>query len=145
MVRGKEITPAIRAQVDMMHCMNVKYRDIAKELKISVAAAYKTVKRIEELQSFASRSKSGRRKVTSERDDRLIARIVKNSPKASSLAVKLRLPETLWNVSTRTIRRRLFDNGLKSYTPARKPKLSAKNIKYRVLFCKKYKNWTKRD
>jgi len=61
MVRGKEITPAIRAQVDIMRRINVKYRDIAKELKNSVAAAYKTVKRIEELQSFASRSRSGRR------------------------------------------------------------------------------------
>jgi len=145
MVRGKEITPEVRAQVDILRQTGLKYRDIAQKLKISVAAAYKTVKRIEELQSFASRKRSGRRKVTTERDDRLISRIVKNSPKASSLSVKVRLPKTLCNVSTRTIRRRLFDNGLKSYTPARKPKLSAKNINDRLLFCKKYQNWTKRE
>jgi hypothetical protein len=36
----------------------------------------------------------------------------------------------------------LFTVGLKSYRPARKPKLSPKNIKDRLTFCKKYQDWT---
>jgi len=33
--------------------------------------------------------------------------------------------------------------GLKSYTPAKKPKLSAKNIKDRLAFCRKYQHWSR--
>jgi len=49
-------------------------------------------------------------------------------------------------VSTRTVRRRLLvDFKLPSRRPAKKAKLSKKNIKDRLAFCRKYKNWTKAD
>ena len=44
--------------------------------------------------------------------------------------------------SCRTIRRRLFDIGLKSYRPAKKPELLKKNVADCIAFCQKYKAWT---
>src|SRR5688572_22898047 len=44
--------------------------------------------------------------------------------------------------SNRTIERRLFDVGLQSYRPARKSNLSPKNIKDRLTFGHKCKQWT---
>ena len=44
--------------------------------------------------------------------------------------------------SVRTIQRRLFKSGLKSFRAARKPLLSPKNIWDRIAFCRKYESWT---
>jgi hypothetical protein len=38
-----------------------------------------------------------------------------------------------------------LDNGLVSRRAAKKPLLSKKNIKDRLKFCKKYKDWTTED
>uniref|UniRef100_A0A8C1PF19 Transposase Tc1-like domain-containing protein n=1 Tax=Cyprinus carpio TaxID=7962 RepID=A0A8C1PF19_CYPCA len=44
--------------------------------------------------------------------------------------------------SAHTVRIRLLDNGLVSRRAAKKPLLSKKNIKNRLKFCRKYKDWT---
>ena len=86
--------------------------------------------------------KTGRPRVTSERTDNLIKRIVTKQPTTSSTQISSELPLTS-SVSCRTIRRRLHDElDLKSYRPAPKPLLSAKNIRDRVSFAKKYRHFT---
>lgn len=142
---NKELSSECRAQAVILRKNGLCYQEIAKKLGVSYCAVYKAVKRYQELQSFVSRKRSGRPRCTSAQDDRTIARIVKMSPKASSLQVLTRLPRGPRNISTRTIRRRLFDSGLKSYTPAKKPRLSPKNIADRLVFCRKYEKWTAAD
>ena len=73
--------------------------------------------------------------------DRKLIQMAKRSPRSSSTKIKAQLPQSA-AVSTRTIRRRLLDAGLKSCRPAKKPLLSSKNIKDRIAFCEKYHNWT---
>lgn len=145
MGRKKEVANEVRAQAVILRGMGLNYMNIAKKLKISYTAAYEAVRRHRDTGSYGSRKRSGRPKVTTPNDDRIISRIVKKSPKASSVGVLVRLPPNMRHVSTRTIRRRLFDTGLKSYRPAKKPNLSAKNIADRLRFCKKYQSWTATD
>ena len=71
----------------------------------------------------------------------MIVRMCKRSPRSSSTKIQAQLPQCEV-VSKRTIRRRLFDHGLKARRPAKKPLLTRKNIKDRVAFCRKYKHWT---
>ena len=145
MGRGRELTSEIRAQAVILRKQGLTYRDIMKKLHVSLCAVHAAVKRCEETHKYVSKKRSGRPRVTTPQDDRTIERIVKKSPKASSLAVLVRLPPEVRNISTRTIRRRLFDGGLKSHVPARKPGLSAKNIADRIRFCKQFRNWTEKD
>src|SRR5215469_16323508 len=64
------------------------------------------------------------------------------SPTASSINIAGQLPSV---TSTRSVRRRLLvDFQLASRRPAKKAKLSAKNIKDRVAFCRKYRMVEKR-
>jgi len=143
MVRSKELTSEKRAQIVILHKERQSSRTIAKKLSVSQTAVVKALKRFEEQKDFKSRSRSGRPKLTSVRMDIAIVKAAKFSPRASASAIQARLPASeRGKPSTRTIRRRLFDAGLKSYRPARKPKLSAKNIKDRIAFCKKYQAWT---
>lgn len=54
------------------------------------------------------------------------------------IALEMRSP-----VSSRTVRRRLLTEfNLPSRRPARKPRLTAKNIKDRLRFCRVYRQWT---
>jgi transposase len=145
MGRAKELRCEIRAQAIILRKQGLTYREIKEKLKVSLCAVYAAVKRYEETHKYVSKIRSGRPRVTTIQDDRTIERIVKKSPKASSLAVLVRLPPEVRNISTRTIRRRLFDCGLKSRVPARKPGLSAKNIADRIRFCKQYRDWTEKD
>ena len=145
MVRGKELTSECRAQAVTLRKQGLTYQEIAKKLHVSLYAVYQACKRYTELGMYHSRKRSGRPRVTTPADDRAIRRIVMRSPKASSLQVLIRLPRTSQSISTCTIRRRLFSGGLKSYSPAKKPKLSPKNIKDRIAFCGKYKRWSPKD
>ena len=142
MTRGPEMSSEMRAKVEVLRASGFTLTEIAKKLHISVSSAYRTLKRIADLGCYSSRKRTGRPRKTDTRGDRMIARIIKLSPKCSSSSVRARLPVSVRNVSTRTIRRRLFDGGLKSYAPARKPRLTPKNIKDRIRFCKQYRNWT---
>lgn len=80
-----------------------------------------------------------------ERDDRMIARIEKLSPRASSDSVKNHFPVSWRNISLRTVRRQLFDYVLKSYKHVHKLKLSAKNVGDKIALCRLYSSWLRKS
>lgn len=47
--------------------------------------------------------------------------------------------------SARTVRRRRLEEGLVSRRAAKKPLLSRKNIRDRLMFCRRYRDWTAED
>ena len=46
------------------------------------------------------------------------------------------------SASARTVRQRLLEDGLVSRRARKKPLLSRKNIRDRLIFCKRYRDWT---
>lgn len=141
MVRSLELSPAKRAQMEILHRQKMSHRKIAAILHVSHSAVTKGLARIKELGSRKSRTRVGRPRKTSVAADRLIRRAAIAHPtwSSSTIQAEVRSP-----VSTRTVRRRLLvDFNLPSRRPAKKAKLSKKNIKDRLVFCQKYRNWTK--
>ena len=51
------------------------------------------------------------------------------------------------STSARTVRRRLLEGDLvsRSHFSAKKPLLSKKNIRDRLIFCERYRDWTAED
>ena len=49
------------------------------------------------------------------------------------------------SASARTVRRRLLEDGVVSRRAAKKPLLPRKNIRDRLIFCKRYRAWTAED
>uniref|UniRef100_A0AAZ3QWA0 Transposase Tc1-like domain-containing protein n=1 Tax=Oncorhynchus tshawytscha TaxID=74940 RepID=A0AAZ3QWA0_ONCTS len=49
------------------------------------------------------------------------------------------------SASACTVRRRLLEDGLVSRRVAKKPLLSRKNTRDRLIFCKRYRDWTAED
>ncbi len=49
------------------------------------------------------------------------------------------------SASARTVRPRLLEDGLVSRKPAKKPLITRKNIRERLIFCKRYRDCTAED
>ena len=94
---------------------------------------------------FTDRKRSGRPKVTTSREDRLKHQVVTCSLTSFSKKIQAKLLDTGTAVSTKTIQHRLSSKfGLKSYMPARKPRLT-KTMKKRLDFAKRHADWNPRD
>jgi transposase len=153
MVRGNEIPNEKRAQIQILYDQNMSQRKIAAILKVSQSAVSRAIARMKQLGTTKSRKRTGRPRRTSASTDRMIRRSAVAHPTWSSSHIRaaVRSPVITGTpvrppVSTRTVRRRLLvDFKLPSRRPAKKAKLSKKNIKDRLAFCTKYKNWTKAD
>lgn len=143
MAKSPELQTSKRAQIEVLFKQGYSKKHIARIMKVPPITVRRTLNRISETRSYGSRPRSGRPKVTSSRDDSMIVRQAKYQPTASANKVRSEVFSTATaGPSARTVRRRLVCAGLKSYKAAKKPKLSAKNIRDRMTFCKRYANWT---
>src|SRR6218665_4155762 len=108
MVRGKEIIPEKCAKIMILHKEKVPIRVIAKKGKVAHSTVVATVKRMIEQNTFKSRHRCGRPRVTTKRVDIAIVKTAKFLPKASSSVIRSRLPGSPDKKSSnRTIRSRL--------------------------------------
>ena len=91
--------------------------------------------------STGNKPRTGRPRVTTARDDKVIARHAVKDPFASSHVIQRLLPSPA--PSARTIRRRLqSEHGLRSHHPAKKPFLTKKQQLNRMKFCREHRAWT---
>ena len=140
MGKAKDITREKRAQMKILSAQNMSHREIAQALHVSKSAVTRGLARIKEVGSYGSRKRSGRPRVTTPAADRIIRRAAVANPSWSSKRIALDLRPA---PSARTVRRRLLTEfKLPSRKPAKKARLSKKNIKDRMTFCRKYKDWT---
>ena len=129
MVRSRELSPAKRAQMEILHSQKISNRKIAAILYVSHSAVTKDLARIKELGSRKSRTRVGRPQKTSVAADRLIRRTAIAHPtwSSSTIQAEVRSP-----VSTRTVRRRLLvDFKLPSRRQTDPPKKS--NLARKIL------------
>ena len=144
MPKVSEITPKKRAVCVALQKEGLSCREIARRVGISKSSVDRAVQLMKETGQYSSRKRSGRPRVTTSRDDSAIKRAVTKNPFISSEEIRAQLPNTA--VSSRTIRRRLLvDFKLPSRRAARKPMLTEVQRKKRLVFCRKYKNWTERQ
>lgn len=83
----------------------------------------------------------GKRKTTI-KEDRIIMKIAKKDRRLSSKVICNELTERNINISERSVRRRLFDAGLKARRPFKKQFLNKKMKEKRLKWARKYQNWS---
>lgn len=99
-----------------------------------------------ETKSHNNKSKSGRKRLTSKREDRILIRESLKDRKKSSSALAAALSDEFSKpVSARTARRRLLEAGLKGCKARKKPWLSEKNRKNRLEWARRYQHFTEED
>ena len=131
-----------RSQIITLSNLNFSVHEIAKKVKVSKTAVYNAITKYQNEGIFTDRKRSGRPKVTSRREYRLMHKVVTRSPMSSSKKIQAKLIDTGTVVSTKTIQHRLsLEFGLKSCKPVRKPRLTEAMKKKRLDFAKRHADW----
>uniref|UniRef100_A0AAZ3PEN4 Transposase Tc1-like domain-containing protein n=1 Tax=Oncorhynchus tshawytscha TaxID=74940 RepID=A0AAZ3PEN4_ONCTS len=84
-------------------------------------------------------------KKSSKRQDRLLKLIQLRDRGTTSTELAQEWQQAGVSASARTVRQRLLRDGLVSRRAAQKTLLSRKNIRDRLIFCKRYRDWTAQD
>ncbi|RXN14384.1 transposase-like protein [Labeo rohita] len=134
-----------RAAIIALHKNGFTGKDIVATKIAPKSTIYRIIKNFKERGSILVKKASGRPRKSSKRQDRLLKRIQLRDRSATSAELAQEWQQAGVSASARTVRRRLLEDGLVSRRAAKKPLLSKKNIRDRLIFCKKYGEWTAED
>lgn len=125
---------------------NLTCREISARIGCSHVAVSKVIKKIKVYGDIERKIGSGKKKITSPREDRILIKMCLSDRKKTSreLSMDLRNNHHV-KVSARTVRRRLQNVGLMARRPQKKPPLSTKMRVARLKWAMKYRNWTEND
>ena len=131
---------------------------IAKRLNINKSIISRLIKKYKSTGSVKTIKSGGRPRKTNLRADKQIVRLMKQNPFLSSKKV---VEDLNLNISASTVRKRALENGLRSFRPSKKPILTKKHLKkrlvlklfdhltnfdlcrnFRLEFAKQHVNWT---
>ena len=143
MGKGKQISPAVRAQIVGLSQHTTKtHREIASDLHVSHSAVTKIINKFHATGTMSPRKGRGRLPSTSLRTDLMIRREVMKDPFITARSIKANLTPLCDNISLHTIRDRLGTKfSMPARKPVKKPLLTAKMRKARLEFCRRYADW----
>src|SRR5579871_374460 len=120
-------------------------RAIAKELQYSKDTVQTWIHRYQKTADIQDEEGRGRKRKTSEREDLDIITIAKKYRTSSSAEISILMSRQKINISSRTVRRRLNEEGLYKLKPLAKPLLSDTHRDNKLKWAKANKktNWSK--
>ena len=147
----KDVSPKKKGQIQALLAETTySHRKITKTLGVSRS----TVDRVALIVSSGEKNPTftpkrvgncGRKRITSQRTDRIIQKKLLQNRRLPIENIRNQLEDEKIDVSSRTLRRRASEFGLKSCRPRRKPKLTSKMIEKRLKWAKKYSAFTEED
>lgn len=146
MPKKRQLSEALRGQIILLHKQGLSQVKIAKTIKCSRCAVQTTINRYLRTGMYHNLPKSGRKRVTSAREDRMIERIaLRNRHKSAvTIAAEVRAQRNA-PLSVHTVRRRLSAANLRARKPRHKPLLTELHRKKRLQWAKKYQHWKVED
>jgi transposase len=142
MGRKADITDFVKGQITALKAEGYSQSVIATRLGISRCAVQNAL-REPAADGLPRRSKTGRIRKTTARQDRYLKTIIVRSPHASCARIAQDARDHNIDVSVRTVRRRLSDEfKLVARRPAKKPLMTKKQRLARVTFCKEMRSKT---
>uniref|UniRef100_A0AAZ3R0Z5 Transposase Tc1-like domain-containing protein n=1 Tax=Oncorhynchus tshawytscha TaxID=74940 RepID=A0AAZ3R0Z5_ONCTS len=134
-----------RAVIIALHKKGFTGKDIAASKIAPKSTIYRIIKNFKESGSIVVKKASGRQRKSSQCQNRLLKLIQLRDRGTTSTELAQEWQQAGVSASARTVRRRLLEDGLVSRRAAKKPLLSRKNIRDRLIFCKRYRDWTAED
>lgn len=132
-----------RAQVLAFTKAGWSTRKIAKEIKCNQSSVVRAKQRFSSTKGVKDRPRSGRPRALTIRDLRTIVHHVKQNRRLTSKEIQWDVRHHMKNdVGASTIRRLLFNYGLKGRVARKKPFVSQINRKKRLKFATEHRHWT---
>lgn len=145
MPKKGELSIEKRVRIQILHEQGKSQVEISKLVKCSRCAVQSAIKRFTETGSHVNRTKTGRKRATTRRQDRkLVRESLRNRKKTSSELAAALSEEVRQPISARTARRRLAEAGLKGCKARKKPWLSD-NKKNRLEWALRHQHFTEED
>ena len=144
-MKVKNFYLGVRNQAIGMLRAGMSQRDVAREVGASIRAVQRWWQKFLTVGSVADKPRSGRPSSVSTVAKIILKKAVGKRGQ-SATQVAQRLSRKGYPVSNRTVRRYWKEIlGLKAYKTRVRPKLTEKQRKHRLKFCKERKNWTADD
>jgi hypothetical protein len=142
MVR-RRISEAQRWQIFGMHTTGMSFKAIGRQMGYHYSVVSRLVRKHTQTNNVKDLQRSDRPRVTSDRDDRALQRLVRRMPFASSPVLKQHwLPNR--SLSIRTVRNRLKSARLKSRRVIIRPLLGDRHRRLRLAWCLARRSWNLR-
>ncbi|CAH1984805.1 unnamed protein product [Acanthoscelides obtectus] len=133
MANKNEVSIEKRVKIQVLHEQGKSQVDIAKTVKYSHRCVQYTIQRFARTGSLNDRPRRGRKRIATDREDRVLTRESLKKRKKTSIVLAAELSaQTNRPISTRTTRRKLQEAGLNGRKAGKKPWLSDKNKKARI-------------
>lgn len=143
MGKNPEIPVAVRKRLVQLVQAGTPMAQVAKQLSVSRSSVWRAVQRFRKEGSMNTLPRSGRPRMTTEREDRILRRLSVANPMKTAPDLKREMVVSEGTrCSVRTIRRRLCMFGLYGRHAVKKPLLSLKNRRARLRFADDHAGWT---
>jgi transposase len=130
----RRISEAQRWQIIGMHSTGMSLKAIGRHMGYHYTVVSRLVRKYTQTNNVKDLPRFGRPRVTSDRDDRALQRLVRRMPFATSHVLKQHwLPNR--RLSTRTVRNRLKSAGLKSRRVIKRPLLADRHRRTCLAWC----------
>lgn len=139
---GREVSAFNRARIIALHDAGHSNHQISEMLDIPRSSVVRIVHRYQELGTVERRSRSGRPRVSDERQDRYLVQYARRHRNASVPALRAHFQGTFRLViSTSTVRRRLHRANLRARRPLRVPTLLPRHRATRFQWARERSDW----
>jgi hypothetical protein len=126
-----------------MHTTGMSFKANGRQMGYHYTVVSLLVRKHTQTTNVKDWPRSGKPRITSDRDDRALQRLVRRMPFATSPVFKQhRLPNK--RLSTRTVRNRLKSAGLKSRRVIKRPLLADRHRRTRLAWCLARRGWNLR-
>ena len=123
-----------------MHTRGMSFKVIGRQMGYHYSVVSRLVRKHTQTNNVKDLSRSGRPRVTSDRDYRALQRLVRRMPFATSPVLKQHLLPNK-RLSTRTVRNRLKSAGLKSRRVIKRSLLADRYRRSRSAWCLARRGW----
>jgi transposase len=139
----RRISEAQRWQIIGMHTTGMSFKAIGRQMGYHYTVVSRLVRKYIQTNNVKDLPRSGRPRITSDRDDMALQRLVRRMPFATSPVLKQQwLPNR--RLSKRTVRNRLKSAGLKSRRVIKRPLLADRHRRSRLAWCLARHGWNLR-
>lgn len=137
------LSAAKRARICALLQAGHSSRTVAALENVCQSTVIRTCQRVGERGDYEDRPRSGRPKVLSVHQERIIVRKVMSGKCSTAVGIQRSLTEEdNVDISTSSVRRVLYRSGLAGRIKVKKPLLKKKHRQARLAFARKYRHWT---
>ena len=143
MGKKKSLSELQRAQIIALQGQNLSERQISAQMWCSNTAVHQAIAKYQQDGSYTDKKRTGRPRVTTAQEDNVMGRLVVRSPTSSMKKTRAEFLCRGGRISHMIISRRLSKEfNMKSYKPAKKPRLTAAMKAKRLQFANNHQHWT---